>query len=138
MSQIYYNATGRAYPDVAALGSKAAVFDKGELGAIAGTSMSSPVFAAIVGNLNAARLAQGKSTLGFLNPWLYSLQGGELKDITTGGSVGCTGTSLVSDLPAGYIPFAGFNATEAWDPVTGLGTPRFGSLVNAAVSAGQL
>lgn len=97
--------------------------------------MSSPIFAGVVGNLNAARLDQGKAPLGFLNPWFYSLTGNELKDITTGGSTGCTGTSEYSGLPAGFIPYAGFNATVGWDPATGLGSPNFKPLLAAALSA---
>ena len=38
-----------------------------------GTSASAPVFAGVVSLLNDARLAAGKSPLGFLNPLLYQL-----------------------------------------------------------------
>lgn len=114
----YYNETGRAYPDVAALGYAAAIYDQGVLTREAGTSMSSPIFAGVVANLNAARLAEGKAPLGFLNPLLYSFNGNELKDIVNGGSTGCTGTSYYTGAPTAYIPDAGFNATVGWDPVT--------------------
>lgn len=38
-----------------------------------GTSSASPTFAGIVTHLNAARLAAGKPSVGFINPLLYSL-----------------------------------------------------------------
>lgn len=45
----------------------------GEVESVGGTSASSPTFAAIVTLLNDARIASGKSPLGFLNPLLYSI-----------------------------------------------------------------
>ena len=39
---------------------------------VAGTSCASPTAAGVIALLNDARLAAGKSTLGFMNPWLYS------------------------------------------------------------------
>jgi tripeptidyl-peptidase-1 len=92
-------------------------------------SASAPVFAAVVSQLNAARLAQNMPRMGFLNPWLYSIGQPGFTDIVHGGSTGCVGkikTPLVSG--------ASWNATEGWDPVTGLGTPLFQSLVQLALS----
>lgn len=92
-------------------------------------SAAAPVFAAIISRLNAARLEQGKSTLGFLNPWLYSLKQRGFTDIVDGGSVGC-------DEPTGaQVPYAGWNATPGWDPVTGLGTPYYETLLELALEA---
>lgn len=81
--------------------------------------MSCPIFAGVVGNLNGARLSSGKKPLGFLNPWLYSLNNGELKDITNGKIVGCDG-SLATGADTGgiVIPGAGFVATVGWDAAT--------------------
>lgn len=36
---------------------------------------------------------------------------------------------VYSGLPAPFVPGAGWNATEGWDPVTGLGTPLFDKLL---------
>lgn len=68
----YYNATGRGFPDVAAQGENFAVVVGGFTESVAGTSASSPTFAAVVSLLNDYLIGQGKPTLGFLNPWLYS------------------------------------------------------------------
>lgn len=121
-----YNATGRAIPDVAAQGQSFVVIDSGRSALISGTSASSPAFAGVVALLNAARKAQGQSSLGFLNPFLYA-NPGALTDITTGSSSGCQGAG-------GGLPASGakWNCTTGWDPVTGLGTPKFAALLEAA------
>lgn len=90
-------------------------------------SASAPVFAAVVSRLNTARLAQGKPRLGFLNPWLYSDGLTGFTDIVQGRSKGCGGYSNGFLTPE--VPNAGWNATEGWDPVTGLGTPSFQALL---------
>ncbi|KAF1958205.1 tripeptidyl-peptidase-like protein [Byssothecium circinans] len=124
-----YNPKGRGFPDVAAQGRSFLVIDKGRKISVGGTSASAPVIASIVGLLNNARLSAGKPALGFLNPWLYSQGVNGMNDITGGGSTGCTGRSIYSGLPTPFVPFASWNATAGWDPVTGLGTPDFGKLL---------
>ena len=74
--------------------------------------------------LSRTALAQGKAPLGFLNPWLYS-NVAMLTDITTGASRGCTNRQFFS-APAYW------NCTKGWDPVTGLGTPNFPLMLEAA------
>lgn len=102
----------------------------GQLGLVAGTSGASPVFAGIVALLNDARLRANKTSLGFLNPWLYSSGYKSLNDITSGEAVGCQG-----DVEgAGVIPWASWNATTGWDPATGLGTPNFAKLKEAVLA----
>ena len=121
----YFNRSGRGIPDVAAQGVGFAVIDKGRSVRLSGTSASSPVFAGVVALLNAARKSQGQPPLGFLNPWLYN-NSAALTDITVGSSSGCSGAE----------PFggdgAGWGATKGWDPVTGLGTPKFDALLKIA------
>jgi tripeptidyl-peptidase-1 len=65
-----YNASGRAFPDVAAIGDNVEIVWDTETGLVAGTSCSSPIFAAIVALLNDELESAGKSRLGFLNPFL--------------------------------------------------------------------
>ena len=57
---------------MAMLGVYYQVIIKGTVQTLFGTSCSSPVTAAIVSLLNAARKAQGKSTIGYMNPTLYA------------------------------------------------------------------
>ncbi|BAE64770.1 tripeptidyl aminopeptidase [Aspergillus flavus] len=130
-----YNSSGRAFPDVAAQGMNFAVYDKGTLGEFDGTSASAPAFSAVIALLNDARLRAGKPTLGFLNPWLYKTGRQGLQDITLGASIGCTGRARFGGAPDGgpVVPYASWNATQGWDPVTGLGTPDFAELKKLAL-----
>lgn len=109
-----YNRIGRAYPDVAAVGDNVLIFNKGLPTLIGGTSASAPVFASLLTRINEERLAANQSTVGFVNPVLYS-HPEVFHDITQGNNPGC-GTS-------------GFAAAKGWDPVTGLGTPNFPELM---------
>lgn len=77
-------------------------------------------------------MSSGQPPLGFLNPFIYGVGYQGLTDIVNGGSRGCTGTSFYSLLPTRSVPFASWNATEGWDPVTGLGTPDFRKLLDLA------
>merc|ERR1712183_1149783 len=63
--------TGRATPDVSALGEGFQVIAGGEVQSVGGTSASTPTFASIVGLLNEARIKAGKPAMGYLNPFLY-------------------------------------------------------------------
>jgi len=121
----YFNRAGRGFPDVSAQAARFAVRNQGFWSSIGGTSASSPVVAGIVALLNAARKAQGQPPLGFLNPWLYN-NSAAFKDITTGTGTGCF------NRPEFGGQGAGWNATAGWDPVTGLGTPIFDKLLEAA------
>jgi tripeptidyl-peptidase-1 len=84
-----------------------------------GTSAATPVFASIVSIINAARLNLNKTSIGFLNPTLYA-NPQVLNDITSGSNPGC-GTN-------------GFQASEGWDPVTGLGTPNYQKMLDLFTS----
>ncbi|GLI74845.1 tripeptidyl-peptidase sed2 [Penicillium ochrochloron] len=128
-----FNANGRAFPDVAAQGQNYAIYEKGRLTKVDGTSCSAPAFAGVIALLNDARIKAGQPTMGFLNPWLYS-NTAVLNDVTTGGSTGCDGNGRFGGPSNGgpVVPYASWNATAGWDPVTGLGTPNFESMVKAA------
>ncbi|KAI9829111.1 MAG: hypothetical protein M1832_000134 [Thelocarpon impressellum] len=106
--------TVRGFPDVSANGANYAVTVQGNFTLVYGTSASAPTFGSIVTLINEARLSAGKRPVGFLNPTLYE-HPDVLFDITSGGNRGC-GTP-------------GFEATEGWDPVTGLGTPNYPAML---------
>ncbi|KAH6660927.1 peptidase S8/S53 domain-containing protein [Truncatella angustata] len=116
----YFNASGRAYPDVAAQATNVRIVVNGAVTTVAGTSCSSPIFAGVIQLINSERLAGGKSPLGFLNPWLYSNASSGFNDIATGKSTGCR-----SVITGG----AGFSAISGWDPATGWGTPDYAKLL---------
>ncbi|OCH89925.1 subtilisin-like protein [Obba rivulosa] len=113
-----FNSSGKArgLPDLSANGANYVVGVDGELELVFGTSCSSPVTGSIITLINDARIAAGKGPVGFINPAIYTASfQSAFHDITTGSNPGC-----------GTI---GFNATEGWDPVTGVGTPNMTALL---------
>lgn len=116
--------SGRAYPDVSAQGENFQVVLGGDIVFVFGTSCSSPVrvvmtfhrtlidhtyvtlqtFAGVISLLNDFLISNGKSPLGFLNPFLYSTGVSGFNDIISGSNPGC-GTN-------------GFTAGAGWDPVS--------------------
>ena len=89
------------------------------------TVVARQTFAGVISLLNDYRLSQGKSSLGFLNPLLYSTGLAGLNDITSGSNPGC-GTN-------------GFTAVAGWDPVrAALLVSNVLSFTNAFCSAAAL
>ncbi|KAG4025185.1 hypothetical protein MFRU_064g00220 [Monilinia fructicola] len=135
----YTNFSGRGFPDISAhsLTPDYEVVTFGKKSLSGGTSAAAPVVAGIIGLLNDARLKAGKPVLGFVNPLLYKIGTSALNDITGGGSVGCNGVNgqTGQTVPGGaVIPYASWNSTVGWDPVTGLGTPNFDKLKQLVLS----
>lgn len=117
-----YNAQGRGYPDVSALGGQTnpycISYRDGTFSGVAGTSASSPVVAGIFAQLNNVRFNNGQSALGWLNPFIYA-NGKCFNDVNDGSSNFCNkGTT-------------GFAALDGWDPATGMGTPIYSCLESA-------
>jgi tripeptidyl-peptidase-1 len=112
----FYNAAGRGYPDMAALGGQTnpycVAIKGGKFGGVAGTSASCPVVAGIISQLNDLRLKAGNPPLGWLNPALYSNLAGCFYDVDDGSQNNCKKGD-------------GFHTIPGWDPATGLGTPNF-------------
>lgn len=130
---------GRGFPDISAhsLEPWYQFVNAGRPRRTGGTSAAAPVVAGIIGLLNDARLRAGQPTMGFLNPWLYARGVDGLLDVAEGKAEGCGGIDLQSGNPvpgAGVIPWASWNATKGWDPVTGLGLPDFEALRQIAVN----
>jgi len=117
----YYNKTGRAYPDIAALCRHFwVVNNRVPAPGVMGTSASTPSVAGIISMLNEHRLHSNKPVMGFLNPFLYQ-NPDALYDVTSGCNEGC----LPHD--------KGFCAGAKWDPVSGNGSPNYPALVKAAM-----
>ncbi len=119
-----FNPLGRAYPDISLLATDYPVFIAGEQYTLFGTSASSPLFAAFVSLMNGQRLANGLSTVGWLNPTLYSAPSTLYNDITSGHNNCCAS----GDPDDAECCNAGFQAGTGWDPATGFGSIDFPSL----------
>jgi kumamolisin len=76
-----------------------------------GTSWSAPVWAAFCALLNEARQRNAKAPIGYLNPYLYKLNGSNcFRDITSGSN-------------------GAYSCTPGYDLVTGIGTPDVKQLI---------
>lgn len=134
------NASGRGFPDVATQSVGFRIIQSGRDVGVQGTSAAAPTFNGMVALLNSARIATNQSTMGFLNPWLYSANvTAAFNDITAGTSTGCDGQSRFNGGPNGspVVANAGFPAVAGWDAVTGLGTPDFGKMLALAAPGVQ-
>jgi subtilase family serine protease len=97
-----------------------------------GTSFAAPRWAGFLALVNQQSVANGKGTVGFINPALYNL------------GIGSSYSSALHDITSGSNPptagaGSGFNAVPGYDLVTGWGTPAGVALINqlAGTSASQ-
>lgn len=121
----YYNTTGRGFPDVATIGFNFLVVLNGSSIPVHGTSASAPTFAAMISLLNDIRMSNSAPALGFLNPYLYQMSQNHsdvFNDIVMGDNR-CTASPGSASAP--NCCEHGFYAVPGWDPLTGLGSPRF-------------
>ncbi|XP_020034924.1 tripeptidyl-peptidase 1 [Castor canadensis] len=122
----YFNTSGRAYPDVAALSDGYWVVSNSmPIPWVSGTSASTPVFGGILSLINEHRILSGRPTLGFLNPRLYQQHGAGLFDVTHGCHESCLNEEVEGQ---------GFCSGPGWDPVTGWGTPNFPALLKTLLN----
>ena len=115
------NAEGRGYPDVSLMGFHYE-FVVGGVNYVASEASATPVFAAMVSLVNAARLSTGKGPIGFLNPLLYSSYRNFANDITEGDN-SCSSITFFGE--PNCCEGLGFQAARGWDPVTGVGSINF-------------
>ncbi|KAM3429371.1 hypothetical protein NHJ13734_008196 [Beauveria thailandica] len=117
-----YNRGGRGFPDISATSENGYTIYRGEYSSGSGTSMATPIVASMFNLINEERLKAGKPSLGFINPALYKLleKGGFYNDITEGDQFTRVGYNCET--------IGGFSAVPGWDPVTGVGTPKYGAI----------
>jgi xanthomonalisin len=88
-----------------------------------GTSFAAPRWAGFLALVNQQSVANGRGTVGFINPALYNIglsssYSGAFHDITSGSN------------PPGAGDGSGFNAVPGFDLVTGWGSPAGVGLIN--------
>jgi len=119
-----YTANMRGVPDISAQSVAYIVAVDGSFWSVSGTSCSSPAVAGMISMMNVARAEEGLASLGFLNPALYEVYDSQsdynefFNDVAMGYNEGCS----VDDNIAWY-------AGEGWDPITGVGTPKFSEML---------
>lgn len=118
----FWNRTGAGFPDVSACGMGFWTIVGGIPDEVGGTSAATPTFAGIVSLLNDSRMAAGMNAMGPLNQVFYK-HPEVFTDITRGTNTGGGGCGV-----------GGFSAAAGWDPVTGLGTPKYPELLKLAMS----
>jgi subtilase family serine protease len=116
----------RGYPDIAAdadpaTGAYVCYGNGTSCGTIGGTSLSSPLWAGMLADINGYLAAQNLQPAGFLSPTLYQLATttqphAAFHDITSGTN-------------------GKYNATSGWDAVTGWGSPDLWNLAQDIASA---
>ncbi|EFA80244.1 hypothetical protein PPL_07069 [Heterostelium album PN500] len=117
--QSYYNQSGRAYPDISALGHNYLVILSGNIVPVDGTSASAPTIASIISIINDKLLRRGEEPLGFVNPSIYAIGSQNpdaFFDIVMGDN------SCPESFPCNQY---GYPATPGYDTVTGFGSPIF-------------
>jgi subtilase family serine protease len=110
-------------------------YDKGQVFGVGGTSAAAPLWAAFTALVNQQAADQGRPSIGFLNPAVYSIAQGPLytscfHDVTVGNNI--------EPFEGNGEPSSGglFTAGPGYDNCTGLGTPTGASLINALVNLG--
>ncbi len=117
--------TLRNYPDVAAEANtnQYSCYDGGCGGGNGGTSYAAPQWAGFIAMANEQSLANGGSTLGFLNPALYAI------------GVGSSYDSDFHDIVSGSN--GKYSAVTGYDLVTGWGSPTGPDLIDALTGAAK-
>jgi tripeptidyl-peptidase-1 len=112
-----FNSGGRGYQDLSAAGFQYITIVGGSVQFVAGTSASAPVVAGMISLVNAARLARGYPTVGFVNPALYA------NNFTIGFNDVLDGKNncVMADSDGNTVCCSqGFTGAPGWDPVTGM------------------
>ncbi len=118
------SASFRNIPDVALTADNVYVaYGDGSSAEFGGTSCATPLWAAFIALVNQQAAANGKPSVGFINPAIYAIAAGSsyatcFHDVTTGNNTWSSSPNL-------------FYATNGYDLCTGLGTPNGQNLIKA-------
>jgi len=114
----------RNIPDVALTGDNVYVScNNGSSETVGGTSCAAPLWAAFTALINQQALANGRTSVGFLNPAIYSI--GTSAAYSTDFSDTTTGNNFNSSSPNKYPGVSGYDLCTGW------GTPKGAALITA-------
>ena len=116
--------TMRNLPDVALIAENVYIrYGNGVAGNSGGTSVSAPLWAGFMALVNQRAVANGRSTIGFINPTIYALGTGTNYSNTFHDTT--TGNNFWASSPTKYAAVTGFDLCTGW------GTPIGGGLIDA-------
>jgi uncharacterized repeat protein (TIGR01451 family) len=119
--------TLRNVPDVALTADNLyVIFEDGQTGFFGGTSAAAPLWAAFTALVNQQALASGSSTMGFMNPALYTIGKSAIytncfHDIATGNNTN-------------FVQGSAYFGVPGYDLCTGWGSPNGSNLINALIT----
>jgi uncharacterized repeat protein (TIGR01451 family) len=127
MSANQGSTTMRNVPDVALTADNIyVIYNNGQTGDFGGTSCAAPLWAAFTALVNQQAAANGRSTVGFINPAVYSI--GNSSSYTNNFHDITTGNNTNSSSPTKFF------AATGYDLCTGWGSPKGQNLMNALIS----
>jgi hypothetical protein len=132
----------RCVPDVAAQAQGGLFTYIGGPGQAAGTSESTPIWAALCAIMNESLQAKGNPPIGLLNAKIYPLAGTPAMSYVTRGWITHEDAGVVfssgASVPAGAIDTNGaYEVGPSYDLITGLGIPDVARLVAALAGSGD-
>jgi hypothetical protein len=115
----------RNFPDVSILADTVIFWylKDGQSGTVGGTSAAAPLWAGFMALLNQQANANGRSTLGFLNPIIYGI-GNTNSNYSTMFHDITTGNNTNSGSPANFFAIPGYDLATGW------GSPNGSNLIN--------
>lgn len=121
----YYNASGRGYPDLVAVGGEThpycVALMNGKTIGVSSTFAATSTVASLFVLINQLQMERSSTPLGFLNPFLYSdAMASCYSDINDGSNNNCHHHS-------------GFQTSAGWDAASGFGSLNYKCAVNAAL-----
>ena len=119
--------TFRSLPDVAMAGDNVDVYVNGSEISVGGTSCAAPLWAGFTALVNQQAAINGRSSIGFLNPALYTL--GKSVNYTNYFYDITTGNNTWSLSPVNFPAVPGFDLATGW------GSPQGTNLINALAAA---
>lgn len=132
-----WNAKGRAYADLSAIGFNLMMVMGGTIMPVGGTSASGPVLGGIFALLNDLQLSKNRPTLGNPLPWIWTVLAktpGAFNDLTYGrnddGDLQPRGSAFPSRCPFTPGAATGFPLAPRWDSPSGWGSPVWPVWVN--------
>jgi subtilase family serine protease len=124
----YYNASNRAFPDISAVGHNVLVNTSPGWELVGGTSCSCPIFAGMVSQINSWRLSNNLPSMGHIAPLIYKMlaDSPDVFNTVAAGENQCTESGCCKGLGWSSGPVG----PGKWNPVTGVGSPNFGKILD--------